>query len=210
MTTSFALHRTTASGELHPSAFTRTFVVLGKSLGASSAPRASMRGQELRLGIWLEADDDASAGFLLDFPGQGARTLGEARGPSLELLAWAFHTLATAIGCELRRDDVTLTPDPEPHREAAMAYLAYYEEDVRESRKRKGEADDLDRFLAWLAREEHVALAEGAAPFAEPVASADATALYERLLDSDAIADLFISERELATLLGRFRARASR
>jgi hypothetical protein len=84
-----------------------------------------------------------------------------------------------------------------------------YEALVLASRARKGDGGgegDGRAFLAWLAREEHVALADGADELGETLPLDDAEALYERLLESDAVDDVFVSERELARLLARFRA----
>jgi hypothetical protein len=62
-------------------------------------------------------------------------------------------------------------------------------------------------FIDWLAREEHIALASTDDAFGKELPLDDATALYEILLDSDAIDDVFVSERELTMLLARYRAR---
>ena len=92
------------------------------------------------------------------------------------------------------------------HREAAVAYLAAYEADVEATRRKQGD-DDGEGFLAWLVREEHIALAEGAGALGAELPMQDARALYEMLLESDEVDDVFVSERELSSLLGRYNAR---
>jgi hypothetical protein len=181
-----------------------------------------MRGQVLRLAKTLLTDDEASAGFMLEFIGQGRLVRGSAIGPSGDLLAWGMHALAARVPCTLRdeEDDATLDPDPGAHLDAAMAYLAAYEAEVREDRvlpsirrSAPAEANAGARFVRWLAREEHLVLASDDGPDADALGAsltlADAPAVYEALLDSDAIGEVFVSETELTTLLARFRARAS-
>lgn len=225
MRQTLALLATSASGPLIPATLAQALVRIAAEsgvLGAPKAPRGAMRGQVLRLAAALHTDDEAAAGFMLEFIGQGRLVRGSAIGPSGELLAWGMHALAARLACTLRdeEDDATLEPDPRPLLEPAMTYLTAYEAEVREDRvlpsiRRPALADANAgaRFVRWLAREEHVALAsdDGAAADAlgASLTLADAAAVYEALLDSDAISEVFVSETELTTLLARFRARAS-
>jgi hypothetical protein len=172
-----------------------------------SAPRGLMAGQELRLALSLDHHDAACAGFVLDFAGQGARVTGDAHGPSAALLAWALHAIAETLRCDLLEDDAPIAPAPAAHRVAAIAYLETYEAAVLAARRTNGDPDP-DAFVRWLAREEHIALA-GEAAFTE-LPLDDAEALYEQLLENDAVDDVFVSERELARLLTRFRAWSSK
>lgn len=169
-----------------------------------SVPQATMRGQELRLARALSLDDGACASFVLDFAGQGTRIVGTAHGPSAALLAWALHTIAASTKCALAEDGDSVSPSPEAHRDAALAYLDAYEADVVASRKR-GELDG-DAFVAWLTREELVETEPGG-DFAD-LPMDDPERLYELLLEDEHVADVFLSERELARALERFRARA--
>jgi hypothetical protein len=201
------LHQTNASGPLVPSRFKQVLALPPKR---EPAPRATMRGQELRLAVALSLDDDACAAFLLDFPAQGRRARGTARGPSSELLFWAFHALAASLRCTLT--DVERGPeieaDPEEHRLRALDYLSGYEAEVRAHReKREDDVDDGVAFLEWLAREELIVLAAGAAAIGASLPMCAGPALYERLLDSEAVEDVFVSERELGWLRSRFLAR---
>lgn len=207
MTTELTLHQTHASGRLLPARLAQAFALLAKTSPAS--PRGAMRGQELRLGRALAPDDGAAAGFMLDFIGQGDRVRGAARSPRDVLLVWAFHALAAATRCRLATSDgAEIAPEPERHREAALAYLADYEEGVRATRS--GERDaGLEGFLAFLVADGHLALAAGEA-IDEEVALDDPSGLYELLLESDAVDDVFVSERELTALLESFRARSAR
>lgn len=181
------LLRTSASGDLLPAR-------LAPLLAKWSAPRAKLRGQELRLARRLSLDDDACAGFVLDFAGQGARIESHARGASAPLLAWAMRELGAATKAELVDDDA-------PERDAALAYLADYESHVEAMRDSGGERDGA-AFIRWLAREELIVARPDAF---EDLPLDDATRAYERLLDDDAVEDIFLSERELARLLARFR-----
>lgn len=174
---------------------------------APSAPQVTMRGQELRVARALSIDDAASAGFVLDFIGQGARIMASAHGPSAALLAWALHTVAVGTKSALQEDGKRVEPAPDALRAEAFAYLDTYEADVTKTRD---EGDDLDSeaFVAWLAREELVEVEDGA-DFAD-LPMDDAERLYELLLDHEDVAEVFVSEREIARLLGRFLARAKR
>ena len=204
------LHQTNASGPLVPSRFTQAFALLAK-LGTT--PRGAMHGQELRLGVALSPDDDACAAFLLDFAGQGLRVRGTARGPSADLLSWAFHTLAASLRCTLTDAErgAEIEAAPEEHRARALSYLTRYEADVRARRQKRSDEDDGVAFVDWLAREEQIALATDAAAIGPALPMDDAPALYERLLESEGVDEVFISERELGWLLSRFRAgRAAR
>lgn len=185
------LRRTPASGDLLP-------VRLTPLLLRWSEPRAKLKGQELRLALSLSLDDDACAGFVLDFAGQGARIEATVQGASAPLLVWAFHALATATKCEV------VAPTPPPTLAEARAYLEVYEADVTAMRKAGAELDGA-AFVDWLVREELVVL-DGRGDFGElPVE--DAAETYERLLEHPAVADVFVSERELARLMTRFLAR---
>ncbi len=208
MSTSLTLQQTSASGPLLPATLAQALAALARR---GEAPRGSMRGQVMRLVGSLSLDDDACAAFTLDFIAQGDRVRGAAHGPSTALFTWAFHALAKSLKCTLRGDDgAEVAVAPEAHVEGARAYLATYEADVRATRGARAE-DDAAPFVAWLAREEHVALVDGAedAAFAS-LPMNDPPALYEELLESDAVDDVFVSESELATLLARFRARKSK
>ncbi len=200
------LHQTNASGPLVPSRFKEVFALLAK-LGTT--PYATMHGQELRLAVALSLTDDACAALLLDFPAQGQRVRGTAHGPSSSLLVWAFHQLAKSLRCTLTDPEQggEIAPDPDQHRGRALAYLADYEDEVRAARRTRSDSDDATAFIAWLAREELIVLTKEAAAFGSELPMNDGPALYEQLLDSDAVEDVFVSERELGWLLARFRAR---
>jgi hypothetical protein len=196
------LRQTNASGLLLPARLEQAFALVAKL--SASAPRVAIRGQELRLTRALSFDDGACTGFVLAFLAQGARVEATAHGLSSSLLAWAFHALAEAMKCELVEDGAASTPLPETHRARAFAYLEAYEADVIAARAER-RVVDARAFVAWLALEEHVAVADLAAFADWPLD--DAARFYEMLLDSDAVEDVFVSERELTRLLARFRAR---
>jgi hypothetical protein len=202
----------TKGGPLTPVTFSQALAVLARVSGALGprGPRATMRGQEIRLAVDLPLDDGACTGFLLDFAGQGARVRGTAHGPSAPALVWAFHTLAQTCKCRLSDTDSRLDIDiaPDAHRAAATTYLQAHDAEVLgDRRKGAGQEPDGQAFVAWLAREEHIALASPAGDVGQDLPLDDASAVYERLFDSDAVEDVFVSERELATLLARYRAR---
>lgn len=222
MPTSLLLQQSAKSGPLLPAtlgpALTR-LVVRAAGVGVPRIPRGSFVGQVLRLGIALPPEDDASVGFLLDFVGQGRCARGSAHGPSAELFAWAMHALAADLGCELAEEEgEEIAPSPSTHLASALAYLEAYEAEVTEERavpaSLKAEGAELaGRLLAWLAREEAIALGEDAASVASLAAELpmeDPAALYEKLLESDAVEDVFVSETETKSLVDRFRARTFR
>jgi hypothetical protein len=205
------LQQTNASGRLLPTFLAEVLSRRGMIRSTTPMPQGAMFGQELRLGLAASPTEGASAAFLLDFGGQGARVRGKAHGPSAALFTWAFHMLAVTLKCTLVdvEQGEAITPEPDTLCPAAIAYLKDYEDDVEATRHGDLE-DDGAAFLAWLAREEHLALGEqGVAAFAESLPMDDAPALYELLLESDAIDDVFVSERELSSLLARFRARTA-
>ena len=211
MSVELILQKTHTSALLLPAKFTQVFAHLAK-ISTATSPRGVMVGQDMRLALGLSLDDPACAAFLLDFAGQGQRVRGSARGPSAALFTWAFHALAAHTKCTLAEAGgaPTIAADPEAIRKTAVAYLETYEADVE--RTRRSAVADGSSFLAWLAREEHIVCAEDA-DVAELGAAApldDATSLYEMLLESDTIDDVFVSERELASRLARFRARLTR
>lgn len=204
------LRQTNASGPLLPSTLGQLLTSLATRGGDRPTPIGKLRGQVLRLALELSPDDDACVAFPLDFAGQGARVRGEAHGPSADAFAWAFHALAAASRCTLETDGgAPIEPRPEAYREAAVAYLAADEAEVRADREGQTTRHDEDgaAMLEWLAREEHIALAGDAGELGATLAMNDASALYGQLLDSDAVEDVFISESELRALLARFQAR---
>ncbi|MBX3209470.1 MAG: hypothetical protein KF764_30835 [Labilithrix sp.] len=213
MAIDLTLEHTDASGRLLPARFAEVLVHLVKTSFRTStrAPRGVMHGQQLRLALDLALNDPACAAFLLDFAGQGLRVTGTARGPSAALLTWAFHALAGPLKCTLfdAREGCGVDVAPEAHRAAAVAYLASYEAGVRALRAKPVDDEGMV-FLAWLAREEQLALSEDDPAAVDALGAAlpmdDAPGLYEMLLESAAVDDVFVSERELASLLGRFNA----
>lgn len=213
MSTELTLQQTNASDRLLPARFSKILTELAKASDPGHAPRGGMHGQELRLALGLPLADPACAAFLLEFAVQGFRVTGSAHGPGAVLLSWGFHTLAAALKCTLFEANVEVEANPEPYREAAIAYLSVYEADVRASREGQGGASGA-LFVAWLARDEHVVLAKDAD--ASVIGAAleehmhDPPGLYELLLDSEAVEDVFVSERELSSLLSRFHARGAR
>lgn len=200
------LHHTHASGRLLPARFAQVFALVAKT--SPAAPRGTIHGQELLLGVALHPEDGAAAGFPLEFLGQGARVKASARGPSAALLTWAMHALAAQVRGRLvdEADGAEVAAEPDRHRDAALAYLEVYEADVLATRRSRAEADGAG-FVAWLAREELLEPAPAGA-LGTPLPLDDAAALYELLLESEAIEDVFVSERELTRLLERYRARA--
>ena len=210
MSNDLTLKQTTASGLLLPAKFTQVLALRAKVHAGATEPRGTMHGQELRLTLGLSPSDAASAAFLLDFAGQGLRVTGRAHGPSAALLTWAFHALAASLKCTLCDADLgrDIEASPAAHREAAVAYLADYEVEVEATRRKQGD-DDGRAFLAWLVREEHIALATGGGALGAELPMQDAGALYEMLLESDEVDDVFVSERELTSLLARYNARTT-
>ncbi|WP_146654421.1 hypothetical protein [Labilithrix luteola] len=221
-----ALKQNYASGPLLPTRFGTTLGVLEKT-SFGQGPRGTMRGQDLRLALTLSLDDDACVAFALDFARQGAVVTGTAHGPSAPLLRWALHALATALKCTLHDAELgeDVTPDADAHRAGAIAYLTAYESDVKASRKqhllrrrseRAGDGAETStegaELLAWLAKEEHIALSDSAddlRALADQLPLEDPAGLYEMLIDTDAVDDVFVSEKELKSLVARFRARTT-
>ena len=199
-----------------PTTLTPTLERLGR---ATRGPRLAMRGRHLWVASDLSVDDGACAAFALTFEGQGSRLRGTARGPSIAVLRWTFHTLAVALKCTLHDESASepITPAPDVYRSAAVTYLEGYERDIVDARARRAhgiDAEDGDarlgqELLEWLAREEQIALASGAnlASLGASLPLNDASALYELLLESDDVEDVFVSETEFSALLDRFRSR---
>lgn len=220
MSVELTLYQTKASGPLMPTSIAIVLDRLG-TITRGRSPRAAMRGGHLRVALDLSLDDAACAAVPLEFAGQGQRLRGMARGPSAVLLHWTFHTIAAALKCTLQEPprDAGIGPDAGAFHDAALAYLEAYERAVNADRERHGQTVDPEDaagggdFLEWLAGEEHIALrtdeqATGArASLSASLPMRDVGALYEALLDSDAVDDVFMSETELVSLLDRFRAR---
>ena len=229
MTVDLALVSTKLSGSLTP---TRLGTVLG-SASVSAPFQAGMRGHYLRFGHALSLDDEASAAIATSFEQQGARVRGSAHGPSSALLVWGFHAIAAEVGCELfdTSTDRPVKPQPAAHEARAAQYLETYERDVGGDRA-KGAAraaasdeDDDDsapqapsqdsapkstrgaEFLAWLVREEHLALLGDAAGLAAFLPLENAETAYEQILESEDVDDIFVSESEFRALLKQWLAR---
>jgi hypothetical protein len=215
------IHRSKASGPLMPTTVATWLERRGKTTHGR-VPQAAIAGRHLRVALDLRVEDDACAAFAVSFEGQAGRLRGTARGPSTALLEWAFHALAALLGATLddSRSARPVTPSPETYLPKAVAYLEEYELAVAEAREalKKNEPSDATsgaRFFAWLADEEQIAVAEGTsaetiAALATTLPMEDASALYEMLLESDFVDDVFVSETELEALLTRFRARTER
>jgi len=194
--------RSSTRGVLVPTKLAQALDTAAKQ--SPSAPRGRMRGQELRLARSLDLDDAACAGFVLAFVGQGVSVTGTAYGPSAVLLEWALHAIASVLRCELLEDDAPISAAPDVRRAAAIAYLDGYEAEVRAARREAGEIDG-GAFVKWLAREEQIALTPNAS--FEELPMDDPERLYEHLLESEGVEEVFVSERELVRLQLRFVAR---
>lgn len=191
MATSFLIEQSTKSGRLLPALFAEVLAKLPEV-------RGTMKGQELRLALELELDDEACAGWILDFAGQGARVEGSVTGPSAAALALALEFIAKQLDCKLAIDGDEISSAD------GVAYLETYEADVFDLRDNPDDLDG-DAFVAWLVREEGIALQRDQDFSTLPLD--DPPAVYETLLDAESVDDIFVSERELARMLAKFRAR---
>lgn len=192
MATSFLVEQSTKSGRLLPALFTEVLAKLPAPV------RGTMHGQELRLALELDLADAACAGWVLDFAGQGARVEGSVNGPSAAALALALEFIAKQLDCKLVVDG------DEVSSEDGVGYLETYEADVFDGRDNPDDIDG-DAFVAWLVREEGIALQRDQDFSTLPLD--DAATVYETLLDAESVDDIFVSERELARMLGKFTAR---
>jgi hypothetical protein len=167
----------------------------------------------------LRDDDELGASVSVHFASNGSKVTGTTRGAGGALLSYCFGAIAIELGCELfdPQEGATIRAGGDERLlDAAKQVVADHEESVLADRsydggEGAGEGDARDgevaRFLAQLAADEKVLLSPGKSDELEELEALadDPEQLYERLLDSPAVEEVFLGEREFLGAFRRFR-----
>lgn len=173
-------------------------------------------GKLIRFRIGLKSDAPDFARIQVDLAKNGSKLVGSTRGHGAALLYWCFHALARRLGCDLRDPQLDVAPAPNPRGflDDAKRLVRDYEAAVlRRAQDGDGDEDDvpgsnhLAEFLAWLVELEMLSLAcPNTAELARQIElDDDSLDLYESLLESPAVDEIFASEEEFAALLKQYR-----
>ena len=165
-----------------------------------------------RLGMRSEAK---SATVEVNLTKTGSKLVGTTPPMRSALLAWCFHSLARRLGCELvdpKSDERgPRTPNPKAYVEEAKSAIRNYEDDVLAGDSLPGDEFAMDsqlvEFLDWLVEQEKLSLAcKTTAELVRQIELDDESIdLYESLLESPAVDEIFASEEEFAQLIKQYR-----
>jgi hypothetical protein len=177
------------------------------------APGVILREGAIRFARTLSADDDSCAAIAVTFSRNGSCVVASTRAFAAPLLSWCFHALAKTIGCVLYdpQEGTRAEPDPDAFLDAALAVLEQHEREIQSDRAYQGgqptQASSEGReLLAWLQREGHIVIDGDVGALAGSLPVDDARAAYETLLESDEVAEVFVSESEFEGLFARFKS----
>jgi hypothetical protein len=223
MSTDLRLRRRADGAPLTPKNVELAFAEISRA----SELRVALAANVVRFRIALDEDDPEVAAIRIAFSRSGDALSGSASGRGAPLLYWSFHRLAAQLGCELedpQADDAggVVTPDADRYFAEARALIAGHEEDVMQGREEEdevegdeeeeddddGEEDQIRAFVGDLVRTGKVLLvSDEAAEYAVwSGMMEDPEALYEAIIESDAVDEVFLSESEFTDLLRKFHA----
>lgn len=171
------------------------------------------KGDTLLCRIDLAEGDPALAALRVSITPR--RIQGETKGGAAALLYWCFHGLAAQMSCDLvdPQEDAGKPVSPSPARffEEASRVVREHEQEIVAERPHAGEpaagaSRTVAAFLAELVRTGALVLASRDVSAFEGLRHLDGDPedLYEELLDSEAVEELFLSGREFEAQLKAF------
>lgn len=178
-------------------------------------------GLAIHIGVSLPATDSRRAGFTVSFTRGGRELVASARSGNGPLLCWCIHMLAAQLGCALFDPQAgeLVTPNGQPFLAQAQSLLAEYESDLLAQEPyagppdadAAGEANEVSQlligFLESLVAAEQLSLTTAASELVHLVPQLkEPSDLYEALLDSPQVDDVFLSESEFVRALAKYRA----
>ncbi len=218
MSTDLVLKRTATGVSINRTNVARALAEISTPDGLKCGLAAD--GSGILIGIALPVTDPRSSGFQVSFTTGGRKLVASTRSGGGPLLHWCLHALAARLGSELfdpQTGDV-LTPNSEPFLAAAKALVTANESDVLASEPYVGPDDEgssnpaneaslvLLGFLESLVAAEQLSLTTSVNEL-EPLAAqlGDPSELYETLLDSPLVDEVFVSESQFVRLLAEYR-----
>lgn len=168
----------------------------------------------------LPLTDSRCAGIQVSFKAGGRELVGTARRGGISLLYWCFHELAKQLQCQLFDPQAgeRLNPDSQPFLEGAQALVAANESDILlqpphaesddedESSKAAAASQLLVGFFESLVAAEQLSLTCEASELGHLAPQLkDPSELYETLLDSPLVDDVFLGESAFVRALTKFR-----
>lgn len=217
MSVDLILKRAPGGVSIDPESIARALATISRPDGLKCALGAE--GLTIRVGALLPATNAGSAHISVSFKARGQGLTASSGGGGGPLLYWCLHALAAQLPCNLFDPQAgkTLTPHAEPFLARAKALVAASEEQVLAERayvedlqanassSATDAVDALVGFLDGLVSEEKLALNGPAGELAHLGAHLSAPSeLYEALLDSPLVEDVFLSESQFARSLARY------
>jgi len=197
---------------------------VAQALSAISTPDGlkcalGMEGLTIRIGVLLPTTDAGTARVAVSFKARGQGLTASTGGGGSSLLYWCVHALAAQLSCKLFDPQAgkTLTPNAAPFLTSAKALVAASEEQVLAERAYAQDlqsnaasnavdaAQALIGFLDGLVVAEQLSLNAPAGDLTQLSAHLqDPSGLYEALMDSPLVDDVFLSESQFVRSLARY------
>lgn len=174
------------------------------------------KGDSLLCRLALAEGDPEAAALRISFSSR--RVQGETRGGAAALLYWCFHSLAARLSCDLvdLQEDArrAVSPSPERFFEDACRVVREHEREVLADRAYAGDGGDspaegtrtVADFLVELVKSGKLVLSAGDVSALQGLQHIDRDPedLYEELLESEDVEELFLSGREFEAQLKAF------
>ncbi|RYZ06766.1 MAG: hypothetical protein EOO73_14540 [Myxococcales bacterium] len=198
------------------------------AISAAEGLRCQLAEDQLSIliGLSLPPGDARSAGVAVSYAADGSELVARTHSGSGALLYWCLHALAAKLGCGLF--DPQTGGRPQPNSQGffaeAKAQVMSLEKDIAAESLNSDEEGDTEAdvaadaasaaaqllvgFLRSLVDAEQLALTADARELSHLAPQLkDPSALYEALLDSPLVEDIFLSESELVRALAKYRRR---
>ncbi len=219
MSTDLVLKRTVGGVSLNRTNVARALAEISTPDGLKCG--LATDGSSVLIGVSLPTADPRSSGFQVSFTNGGRKLVGSTRGGGGPLLFWCFHALAARLGSELfdPQTGAQLTPNDEPFLAAATAQVTANESDILANEPYVGPDDEtaanvadaasqlLIGFLESLVAEEQLSLTASARELGHLAPQLnDPGELYETLLESPLVDEVFLSESQFVRSLAKYRS----
>jgi hypothetical protein len=218
VSTDLVLKRGKTGEILNPASVQRALT----AISASEAIKCALTSDNLiRFGAQIPVTDDRCVAVEVSFSRGGKSLTASSHGGRWPILEWCLHALAAQLGAQLfdPQEGKVIAPDSQARLPKAKALLEAHEAAARADEPHDGPEEPLDAddassllvaFLESLVASEQLALA-GAPSDLRHLASQlnEPSALYEALLDSPLVDEVFASESQFVQALAEHRTRSS-
>jgi hypothetical protein len=173
----------------------------------------------IRFGMQMPVTDARCVAVEVSFSRGGKSLTASSHGGRWPMLEWCLHALAAQLGAQLfdPQDGNVIPPDSQARLAKAKALLEAHEAEARADEPHDGPEEPLDAddassllvaFLESLVASEQLSLAAAPNDFGHLASQLnEPSALYEALLDSPLVDEVFASESQFVRALAEYRTR---